>query len=173
MIVHDQSDTAATHIAALLDLYAEVFAEPPYFEGPEHVARFGKLLIDEMDRPGFAMTRAVDHGELVGMAYGFTLPAEQWWHDAATPPPTAAVGVAKFAVMELAVRRTHRGKGLSRKLIGTLLRDRPEPIAVLGVDPTAPAYTIYRNWGWQEAGHTVPKSGHSYTILRTDLPPTM
>ncbi len=133
MIVHDQSDTAATHIAALLDLYAEVFAEPPYLEGPEHVARFGKLLIDEMDRPGFAMTRAIDHGELVGMAYGFTLPAEQWWHDAATPPPTAAVGV----------------------------------------DPTAPAYTIYRNWGWQEAGHTVPESGHSYTILRTDLPPTM
>ncbi|GAA5103347.1 GNAT family N-acetyltransferase [Nocardia iowensis] len=171
MILRDGPTTATTHIDALVDLYADVFAEPPYCEGPEQVARFRVLLIDEMDRPGFAVVRAVDHGTLVGMAYGFTIPAEQWWHDAATSPPPAAIGVAKFAIMELAVRQSHRGQGLGRELLGDLLRGRTEPIAFLGVDPAAPAYAIYRKWGWREAGHTVPKSGRSYAILLIDLPP--
>lgn len=78
MILRDGPTTATTHIDALVDLYADVFAEPPYCEGPEQVARFRVLLIDEMDRPGFAVVRAVDHGTLVGMAYvreaGHTVP---------------------------------------------------------------------------------------------------
>ncbi|WP_378730505.1 GNAT family N-acetyltransferase [Nocardia brasiliensis] len=171
MILLDGTGTAVTHIDALIDLYAEVFAEPPYYEGPEQVSCFRGLLLDEMDRPGFAVVRAVHHGTLVGMAYGFTIPAEQWWHDAATPPPPAAIGVAKFAIMELAVRQSHRGQGLGRELLDELLRGRTEPIAVLGVDPSTPAYAIYRGWAWREAGHTIPKSGRSYALLLTDLPP--
>lgn len=162
-------DTAAEHTDALVELYADVFAEPPYREGPDQVARFRKMLTEEMDRPGFALTRAVDGGTLVGMAYGCTIPAGEWWHDAATPPLPEAIDVPKFAVMELAVRHDYRGRRLGHDLLGELLRDRAERVAILSVNPTAPAHAIYLSWGWREVGHT-PGDEHAYAILLTDLP---
>ncbi|MEU8898890.1 GNAT family N-acetyltransferase [Nocardia sp. NPDC048505] len=172
LIVHAGPRAAAAGLEALIDLYAEVFASPPYYEGPEDVLRFRKLLTAELEQPGFALVRAIEGSELVGMAYGFTFAPEVWWPGSATPAPPEALGVPKFAVMELAVRADHQGRGLGRALLGALLDDRAEPLAVLTVAPAAPADAIYRAWGWRPAGHTIPDpESHSfYNILCFDLP---
>jgi hypothetical protein len=49
------------------ELYAEVFAEPPYLEGPQDVARFMEHFTDEMTRPGSSLVRAADGSVLVGV----------------------------------------------------------------------------------------------------------
>ncbi|MEV0245618.1 GNAT family N-acetyltransferase [Nocardia sp. NPDC050712] len=170
--LHADAATAAEHTEALLEVYAEVFAEPPYNEGPEQLARFRELLAVERTEPGFELVRAVEDGELVGMAYGFTLAAGTWWPDADTPPSPADLAVPKFAVMELAVRRSHRGRGLGRGLLEALVAARPEPLAILSVDPSAPADAMYRAWGWRPAGCTIPsqESHRKYNILCFDQP---
>ncbi|WP_194814951.1 GNAT family N-acetyltransferase [Nocardia sp. XZ_19_385] len=170
--IRDDSTSAAAQSEALIDLYAEVFAEPPYHERPGDVARFRELLTAELAEPGFDLVRAVEDDELIGMAYGFTLAAGTWWPNAATPPPPGALEVPKFAIMELAVRRSHRGRGLGRGLLDTLLRARTEPLAVLSVDPAAPADALYRAWGWRPAGYTNPhpKDHRNYNILCFDQP---
>ncbi|MEV6275477.1 GNAT family N-acetyltransferase [Nocardia sp. NPDC051832] len=170
--IRDDATAAARHTEALIELYTEVFADPPYNEGPDDVDRFRELLTTEFAEPGFALVRAVEGGELAGMAYGFNLAAGQWLPEAATPAPPGALEVPKFSIMEFAVRRSHRGRGLGRAVLDELLRGRPEPLAVLSVDPTAPADALYRAWGWRPAGHTNPHPKHhrKYNILCFDQP---
>ncbi|GAB2639830.1 GNAT family N-acetyltransferase [Nocardia goodfellowii] len=172
LFVRADATSAAARVEALIELYGEVFAEPPYLEGPAEVARFRELLTAEMAEPGFELVCALDSGVLVGMAYGYTLAAGTWLPEAATPPPPGALEVPKFAVMELAVRESNRGHGLGRGLLETLLRGRAEPLAVLTVDPAAPADAMYRAWGWRAAGYTAPAHDdhRNYNILCFDQP---
>lgn len=158
----------------LRDLYAEVYAEPPYCEGPELVERFARHLEDEWQRPGFAMVAALDGarldgGRLVGAAYGWMMPAGRWFRNATEEPPAEIRDADKFAVMEWMVRPAHRRAGIGRLILDRLLAGRPEPWAILAANPHAPAREIYRRLGWQPCGHTEPDVLPRMDVLALDL----
>jgi uncharacterized protein (DUF305 family) len=56
---------ARTHLEQLVELYAEVYAEPPYLEGPGHVASFRRHVTREVDLPGFALALALQRDDQV------------------------------------------------------------------------------------------------------------
>jgi ribosomal protein S18 acetylase RimI-like enzyme len=163
---HRHAANEARHfVPDMVDLYAVVFAEPPYNEGPEHAAKFRKWLTKELDSPGFTLVRAIAGTELVGMAYGYTMPAGEWWHNATEPPPADIRDRRKFVVMEWAVRADHRRRGIGRQLMTELLTGRSEPYATLNANPAAAARDIYVRWGWQQRGRTHPKNYPPMDIL--------
>ncbi|WBB46939.1 hypothetical protein O3597_17365 [Verrucosispora sp. WMMA2044] len=65
-------------VAALADLYAVVYAEPPYEEGPDEVAGFRDGLPEQAERKGFTLHTAHQGDVLTGAAYGWTMPAGAW-----------------------------------------------------------------------------------------------
>lgn len=131
-----------------VDLYREVYAEPPYLETEEHVAAYMQRFAEESFRPGFSLVIAEIGTEVVGYAYGHSFPADEWWPEA-DYQPIQTKGRAKFAVIELAVRKPHRGKGIGTQLMKTLLDGRPEELATLCSNPAATARQMYQRWGWQ------------------------
>src|SRR5215467_374079 len=61
-------------------LYAAVYAEPPYGEGPREVRAFEERLAEQMNLPGFALVAAWSESVLLGFIYGFTLePKSDMW----------------------------------------------------------------------------------------------
>jgi hypothetical protein len=149
----------------LRDLYAEVYAEPPYLEGPQHVAAFARTLTRELDLPGFALAAALDGSLLAGAAYGFTLPPGAWMEPRAADPPPQLLDTAKLNVAEWMVRVGYRSGRVGRRLLDMLLTDRPESLAVLASNPEAPARQIYERWGWTPVGQIVPKTMPPMDVL--------
>ncbi|MEV1289569.1 GNAT family N-acetyltransferase [Micromonospora sp. NPDC049679] len=157
-------------IPDLVDLYANVYAEPPYQEGPEQVRRFADKLPAELDNPGFTLTRALEADRLVGAAYGWTMPAGRWFSRAEHDPPPEIKEAAKLAVMEWIVHPAYRGQGIGRGLIRLLLADRTEPWAVLASDPRSDARGMYERAGWQQCGRSVLPWGPAMHLLTLPLP---
>lgn len=139
----------------LIDLYREVYAEPPYLETDEHVAAYIQRFAEESSQPGFALVIAKTDTEVVGYAYGHAFPADEWWPDT-DHEPIETKGRTKFAVIELAVRKPHRGQGLGTQLMTALLDRRPEHLATLCSNPAAAARYIYQHWGWQPVATAYP-----------------
>ncbi|WP_412537954.1 GNAT family N-acetyltransferase [Longispora sp. K20-0274] len=133
----------------LAELYAVVYAEAPYHEGPDDVARFRAAYPGQTTEPGFALVAALRGDTLVGAAFGVTFPAGRWWQRATEAPPAEVTGVDTFSVKEWLVHPDARGGGLGRRLLDTLLADRPEPFATLASNPRAAARQIYHQWGWR------------------------
>jgi hypothetical protein len=142
--------------ADLRELYAEVYAESPYEEGPAHVARFAEHLAEQLDRPGFVLASATDVPALVGVAYGWTMAPGQWFSSAIDQPPEEIRSAAKFAVMEWMVRAPYRQGGVGRRLLDLVLTGRHEPYAILASNPAAPARQVYDRFGWRQCGTTQP-----------------
>ncbi|MEQ4304820.1 GNAT family N-acetyltransferase [Plantactinospora sp. B6F1] len=138
-------------------LYAEVYAEPPYEEGPEHTAQFRRWFRDHCRQSGFSLARAMDGEQLVGVAYGHTMPAGGWMEPRVDDPPGHLLDVPKLTIPEWMVRRPYRGRGVGRRLLAMLLADRPEPCAILASNPAAPARQLYDRMGWQQYGTIRPK----------------
>ncbi|MGC4805535.1 GNAT family N-acetyltransferase [Micromonospora sp. DT233] len=157
--------TAAALFPALVDLYAFVYAEPPYEEGPAEVAGFAEGLPAEATRPGFALVAAEEAGALVGAAYAWTMPAGRWWGHADAEPPADVLHADKCAVMEWVVHPSRRGRGVGLGLLRRLLAGRPERWATLASDPRAPARAMYGRAGWARvAGSRLP-SGPPVDLL--------
>jgi GNAT superfamily N-acetyltransferase len=97
---------------------------------------------------------------LIGYSFGLTFPESRWWSGDATAPPQEILSVAKFAVIELLVRKQFRGHGVGRRLLDELLSERTESYAILTAMPDAPAREAYRRWGWRQIGtaHHTPDS---------------
>jgi GNAT superfamily N-acetyltransferase len=144
-------------------VYAEVYREPPYHEGAEQVAGFRRQLPNQCQQPGFCMVVA-EAAELIGFAFGHSLPPGSWWPHAGDEPAQIR-GQARFAVMELVVRAPWRGRRIASALMGTLLADRTEPYGTLCTNPRAVATTIYRSWGWSPAGTIHPPQVDPMEIL--------
>lgn len=162
-------DEARGYVDDLVGLYVEVFADEPYNEGPEQVDRFRGWLNKELAEPGFRLVRALHHDELIGMAYGYTKGPGEWWHNATLKPPAPILGSDKLAVMEWAVHRAHRRRGVGRQMMARLLADRPEPFATLKVHPAAVAHDIYLRSGWQRYGEARRPNLPAADILVLDL----
>jgi hypothetical protein len=146
---------AAALAEPMRDLYAEIYAEPPYCEGPEYVARFAEHYVEELDLPGFSLASATDGDLLVGACYGWTMAAGRWFRSPTVEPPAEILNAEKFAIMEWMVRRPYRQLGIGRRLLDLVLAGRPEPYAILASNPDAPARRIYeKHLGWQFCGST-------------------
>lgn len=153
----------------LVGLYALVYAEPPYEEGPEQVKRFAETLPDELDRDGFALTAATIGDRLAGAAYGWTMDAGRWWSHASAEPPADLKESPKFAIMEWMVHPQHRGHGIGRALMQHLLGGRPEPWATLASDPRSAARGMYTRAGWRQVGESTLSWGPAMDLLALPL----
>lgn len=160
---------AKAHIDALVDLYGEIYAAPPYLEGPQHVASFRRHLTREISIPGFTLVRATDRARLIGAAYGFTLPPGEWMEPSADEPPAHIRDLPKLNVAEWMVRAQCRRTGIGCRLLDMLLADRSEPWAVLASNPTAPARRIYKQWGWKPVGRIEPRTMPPIDVLALPL----
>lgn len=148
-----QAREAAT---ALKPVYAAVFSQPPYNEGPDRHEAFVGWVLSESQHPGFDMHLAYGHDQPIGFVYGYTMPPGEWFRGADHPPPPEVKNAAKFAVMEWAVLPQHRHHGIGATLIRSLLDPRPERWAILTVNPATDAYTIYERAGWRHIASTRP-----------------
>ncbi|MEG3633862.1 GNAT family N-acetyltransferase [Micromonospora palythoicola] len=144
-------------VEALADLYAVVYAEPPYEEGPNEVAGFRDGLPEQAEREGFTLHTAHQGDVLTGAAYGWTMPAGAWWRNADRNPPTDLHAADKLAVMEWIVHPRFRRRGVGAELMRRLLDGRPEPVATLAANPESAARGMYERAGWmQVAKSTLP-----------------
>jgi GNAT superfamily N-acetyltransferase len=147
---HVDLGEVADRTADLEALYAEVYREPPYEEGPEMAADFVQQLAHQREQPGFSMVVAeAGDGSLVGFAYGLTFPPDRWWRHAGNEPESTK-NHPKFAIMEFAVRPPWRGNRIGSALMAALLSNRAEPVGTLCANPAAVANKIYRSWGWRQ-----------------------
>lgn len=171
-LVYDliNADQARPLSIELERLYAEVYADPPYNEGPEHVAQFRRWFREQLRQPGFRLARAVDGGRLVGAAYGHTMPAGEWMEPQADEPPQHLLDAPKLTIPEWMVGKPYRGQGVGRRLLAMLLDGRPEPYAILASNPAAPARRIYERMGWQQVGMIRPKLIPPMDVLVLPLP---
>ena len=85
------ADLAAAYLDAICTIYDDVFSRPPFFwrddESVLHRERLDQLLTDAT----FGITAAFAGQDLVGFAYGFTLPATtQRWSSLTEPLPEEA-----------------------------------------------------------------------------------
>ncbi|MFF4874738.1 GNAT family N-acetyltransferase [Micromonospora sp. NPDC000668] len=161
---------AAPLFSPLVELYALVYAEPPYEEGPEQVSRFADGLPAEATRPGFTLVAAEDDGRLIGAAYGWTMPAGRWWLRSDQDPPADVLVADKLAVMEWIVTPERRGDGVGSGLMVRLLGGRPERYATLASDPRAAARRIYERAGWRQVARSPLPDGTPMDLLLLDLP---
>jgi ribosomal protein S18 acetylase RimI-like enzyme len=138
--------------AAIQQVYAVAF---PASDLDDHRWRTTR----QAGRPGFEAVLAQDDGVLAGFAYGLPLDERTGWWDGLRPPPeqgfTTETGRRTFAVIDLAVLPSHRGRGLGRRLLDDLLAARPEERATLATDPAQKAVQeMYERWGWRMVGTT-------------------
>jgi GNAT superfamily N-acetyltransferase len=166
---HLDAAEANTRIEQFKAVYAAVFSEPPYNEGPEMVERFVGWVRDESTEAGFAFVEAVEYGVVVGFAYGYQQSAGKWWRDADQPAPAEVRLGPTFAVMEWAVLPDRRGKGVGRALTDQLLTGRTEPYAVLSVNPAAVARQVYERWGWRHVASTKPGGSPAMDVMLLKL----
>ncbi len=155
----ERFDEAVVSLLAVESAYQEVYAEPPYREGPQDVADFLVRARRQAARDGFRLVLAREGDEIVGFSFGYWLAADTTWWNALPEPLEASFveenGRRTFNVAELAVRGPWRRQGVAagmhRLLVSGLgaeritLTARPEPEA-------APARTAYAAWGYRTVG---------------------
>ncbi|MGK5640565.1 GNAT family N-acetyltransferase [Streptomyces sp. URMC 126] len=136
-------------------VYAETFGEPPYGETEADVALAFERFHAEAAHPTFraALARAAD-GTPAGMALGRALDRQSGWWDPYIAPTDRH---RAFYLMELAVRATHRRRGLARRLHDTLLRTTDADQVLLSVHRAATsAGAAYRSWGYRAIADADP-----------------
>jgi GNAT superfamily N-acetyltransferase len=157
-------DTAREQLAIVRELYAEVYAEPPYFVGPAEVAEFVAGWQQRVAEPGFRLVLGHWDDRPVGFAFGAQLQAQAgWWQGALTPlsPQLTAEHPGRtFALLEIGVRRPYRGRGVARRMHDCLIDGRSEERVALLVLPDAPVpRQAYLSWGYRPVGRVRPFPG--------------
>src|SRR5262245_8611967 len=161
MVTLDRLDVpAAMHwLDEIVAAYIEVYAHTgdPFF-GEE---RFRVQLAGHMQAPAWELVTADLHGELVGFAYGFALPAATaWWRELVTKVPvgfTDEDGHRTLAISQMVVRAPWRRQDVGRRLHDTLLSGRSETRATLLVEPdNQAAQAAYAAWGWYKVAQLRP-----------------
>lgn len=169
------ADGTRTCLGEIEPVYTEAF---PDYDLGDYRARMDQLLT----RPGFEAVTARQDGELAAFMYGAPLATGSRWWDGLEPEPpagfTAENGRRTFAIIDLAVRLSHRRQGLARRLMDQLLAGRPEERATLATAPHEhEVQAMYRRWGWRHAGRTPGSEGETepwfdlYVITLGSAPP--
>ncbi|HET9253914.1 MAG TPA: GNAT family N-acetyltransferase [Pseudonocardiaceae bacterium] len=165
------ADTSADMLSAVRKLYAEVYAEPPYCEGVAEVANFTSSWPEMMAQHNFRLVVARRADEPIAFALGYQLGAHTQWWDGATAPLsreiTAEYPGRTFAIIEIAVRRPYRQRGVGRLLHTHLTAGLAEKRITLAVRPEAPApQHAYRSWGYRAVGQVRPfPDGPLYNVM--------
>jgi ribosomal protein S18 acetylase RimI-like enzyme len=138
-------------------LYDSVFSVPPFFWREDESELHRQRLLRLLDDPTFGIAVARLGDDLVGFAYGFTVPPDtKRWSDLVEPadPELAAEWPGRtFLLFDYGVQTSRRGQGIGRKLHDGLLGSRDEERATLTVQPTAEdTKAIYEHWGWWQVG---------------------
>lgn len=154
-------DTGLNQLDTVSQLYAEIYAEPPYYEGSADVEDFASGWSRRVDQPNFRLVIAHRKGEPVGFGFGHQLRANTgWWDGALTALPDSIATERPgrtFAIIELAVRHPYRRQGLARQLHAHLTAGLCEERITLLVRPDAPAPRhAYSSWGYQQVGQIQP-----------------
>ncbi|RFS81230.1 GNAT family N-acetyltransferase [Actinomadura spongiicola] len=170
LTVHDRQ-AALDGLDKLTPLYQQVYAEPPYNSAPKFsLPRFRERTREQTLASGFRLVTARRDRALVGFAFGFSMMPGAWWANASTPP-REVLDTDKYAVVELVVSKTERGRGLGRLLLNRLVAGRPERFATLAAVVEADAYEMYRRWGWKKVGEFRAEPPYSDALvlpLRSD-----
>ncbi|WP_030341692.1 GNAT family N-acetyltransferase [Streptomyces sp. NRRL S-1022] len=161
---HHEGQDAATQLDAFLPAYEEIYAEPPYLEGPRDVAEFIDHYQVHTRRPGMRLVLAQDAQEVVGFTYGYYLaPDTRWWRnlqDVTLPQEFVEEdGRRTFAVLELAVRKPWRRQGVAAGLHTVLLNGLDAERVTLTVRPepeASAARSAYLSWGYRKLGISHP-----------------
>lgn len=157
-IEHLDGDATRERFGEIEAVYAEAF---PDYDLGDYRTRMRRLLAS----PGFEAVTARDDDALAGFAYGARLAGASWWEGLEPAPPagfTAETGRRTFAVIDLGVRLSHRGRGLGRRLLDELLAGRAEERATLATAPHEhEIQAMYRRWGWRHVGRTPGGEGET------------
>lgn len=167
---------AARSESAFRLVYAEVFAEEPYEETPESIAKAFRRFRSQVRKSTFrsALARTAV-GEPVGIAYGYPLsPTTGWWDRLITPVPAGfrrEDGQRTFGLMEFAVRAAWRRLGVGRRLHDVLLGGGTEERVLLNALPDAEAaQAAYQAWGYRKVGAAHPWEGAPlHDVMLLDL----
>lgn len=161
---------------AVVTVYLEAFAAPPYHKTPGAAESFAAAFQRHAGRAGFRLAAAGAGADLAGFGYGYSAGPGQWWHDVVA----AGLGPAlserwlrgAFELTELAVRPNHQGRGLGAALHDHLLAGLPHRTAVLSTmtEETA-GLRLYRRRGWHvlHPGLRFPGIAAPYLIMGLDL----
>ncbi|WP_217164647.1 GNAT family N-acetyltransferase [Streptomyces sp. AC512_CC834] len=160
---HDGQEAAAA-LDSFIPAYGEIYVEPPYREGPRDVAEFIEHYAVQVRRPGMRLVLAHDGDEVVGFAYGYYLAADtRWWQNIQGVALPEAVtwedGRRTLVVIELAVRKAWRRRGIAAALHTRLLDDAHAQRVTLTVRPepeAAAAQEAYAAWGYRKIGVSRP-----------------
>ncbi|MFG3022266.1 GNAT family N-acetyltransferase [Streptomyces sp. NPDC048254] len=175
---HETVDAAA-RLDAFLHAYEEVYEEPPYSEGPSDVAEFIDHYQVQARRPGMRLILAREGEEVIGFTYGYYLAADtMWWHnlqDVTLPEDfTREDGRRTFVVIELAVRKPWRRRGIAGDLHAQLLEGLDAERVTLTVRPepeAGPAKSAYVAWGYRKVGVSHPwEDAPLYDCMVRELP---
>ncbi len=175
-ITQYDGESGVNLLKVIQPIYAEVYAEPPYCEGPAEVDDFRANWSRFGTAPGFRLVLAHVSEEPVGFAFGVPLSVDTgWWNGLLDHVPASVTREHEgrtFAVIELAVRSPYRRRGIARSLHEGLLAKRPGERATLLVRPEAePASAAYKAWGYQPLGRIRPyASAPVYIAMIRDLP---
>lgn len=172
-----EGEAAATQLDSFLAAYEEVYAEPPYCEGPSDVAQFIEHYQAQSRRPGMRLVLARDAQEVVGFTYGYPLPADTgWWASVQEELPADFVredGARTWAIIELAVRKAWRRRGVAAALHTRLLQHVDVERVTLTVRPepeAGAAQAAYLAWGYRGVGVVHPwEEAPFYTAMVLDL----
>jgi ribosomal protein S18 acetylase RimI-like enzyme len=171
--------SATTQLDAILPVHEEVYAEPPYREGPREVGGFLDHFDQQTRQPGFRLVTATSGHTVIGFAFGYLLsPDTQWWTGLQQPLPSAVTtetGHRTFTIIELAVRAPYRRRGIGAALHTALLDQLTAERVTLAVRPepeTAPARSAYTAWGYRKVAQTKPWHGAPiYDVMIMDITP--
>jgi ribosomal protein S18 acetylase RimI-like enzyme len=143
----------------LVDVHVDARAD--LLDQPFYTAeRFAERLDAYAKDPTFSLVTGRSDGQLIGYAFGGTLPAtSRWWtglHGNDDPDLTRETGSRTFAFREILVRTAYQRRGFAHRLHDKLLACRPEERATLLVRHDNPARELYLRWGWRVVGTMQP-----------------
>lgn len=141
-----------TLLDELTEMYTEIHSGSPKYDYPlYHRDQFISRTENQAAQEGFELVTVHTDGQLAGFSFGFPFAPGGWWAGTITPT-TDFLKATKFAVIELDVRREHRGQGWGRALLDKLLADRYEDFATLAAVRGSTPQAMYERWGWYKAG---------------------
>lgn len=172
-----QPGQVASITTELKALYADVYAEPPYYETESDVAKFADRLAAQLRESSFFLVAAWDENRLAGYIYGFAIDRHSslWANTFLSPDPGQRAYESTellVFVSELLVAAEYRRRGVARALHDRFLAARTEHKAVLLAHPDArAAQSAYCRWGWYRVGAGRPfPDTPLYDTLMKDLP---